>query len=241
MQVLQNTGKKFLIILTGGGEPLLVPNIIEFCNKITEDHYLSINTNLTSPKVTHIAASIDPKRVENITASTHIEELFKTKLIDRFINNFNLLKDKGFNVLSVSIAYPAKIEKAIFFKEFFAQAGIYLDFNPFWGVFNNKNYPNSYTEDEIEIFNLSKDRIKTHKSKNILCNAGYNMAVADSNGYILTCHQIKLSLGNINKSIKFNNFLIKCPFENCSCPLYIIDHKLLNYALQHNPKIIQKS
>jgi len=236
LQVLEISGRKFLITLTGGGEPFLIPNIIEFSHEITKKHFLAFNTSLTKPKVRLFANEINPQRVSYIHAFAHFEELFRGKLIDRFIENYLLLKDKGFNVLPVAIAYPSFVENAQIYSNYLKNYGIDIVFDPFFGMHDNKFYPDSYTEDERKIFNLSQDKIDKFKSKGIICNAGYNVGVINNDGSITACHKIKLSLGHIYEQIHFNNYLIKCPYNECSCPLHV-NSELHMKAIENNPAV----
>ena len=52
LSYIESTGEIFHISFTGGGEPLLVPNIIEACKALAEKgHEISFSTNLITPKV----------------------------------------------------------------------------------------------------------------------------------------------------------------------------------------------
>jgi MoaA/NifB/PqqE/SkfB family radical SAM enzyme len=236
IHVLENSGKKFLITLAGGGEPFLIPNIVDFSQEITKKHFLAIKTNLTIPEVKLFANGVDPQRVSYIYAFVHFEELFKGKLIDRFIENYLLLKNKGFNIIPIALAYPAFVENAQVYTSYFKNYGIDIAFDPFFGMYDNKFYPDCYTEEEKKIFHLSQDKIDKFKSKDKICNAGYNAGVIKNNGTIATCHKISLSLGHIYKQIHFNNFLIKCPYNECSCPLHA-NSELHMKAMEDHPAV----
>jgi len=228
---LDKTNKIFMINLTGG-EPFLIPNIVDVCAEITKKHLLYINTNLVSEKIKEFTERIDPQRVLGINASCHIKELERLNLLDKYIYNFHLCKDKGFSIGATERAYPPLLGEVEKYKEFFKKRGIELAFAQFCGKYNGKLYPESYTDEEIKIFGLEKaPDIKMFHSKGKICNAGYNVGVLFSDGFVRPCYQINESLGNIFDGIKFKKELIKCPHEYCGCPLNCYDKHLFEKAL----------
>src|SRR5262245_6196950 len=67
------TGKTWLAHITGG-EPSVYPNFIELCERITERHYISVNSNLTHATFAKFAERIEPSRVSFINAGLHLVE-----------------------------------------------------------------------------------------------------------------------------------------------------------------------
>jgi organic radical activating enzyme len=176
-KALNKTNKIYKFSFTGG-EPFLVPNIIDACAEITKKHFLSISTNLTSGKISEFVEKIDPQRVVVINASCHIKELERLNLVDKYINNFNLCKERGFDITTTERAYPPLSAEAEKYKEFFKNKGIELRFAQFCGKYNGKLYPEAYTDEEIRVFGLEDVlEIKMFHSKNKPCNAGYNVCV----------------------------------------------------------------
>lgn len=233
VKTLDETGKVFRIYLTGGGEPFLVRNIIELCEGITKKHYLFINSNLTSNKFKDFARKINPERVLGIHASLHIEELLKKNLVDKYVENYHILKEKGFTIFSVAIAYPPLLEKVDEYYRFFQKKGILFYYEPYYGNFLGKKYPYSYTPEEISAFHLKNACKNTFNQKNKICNAGYNVAIVAGNGNIYPCVNIYQNLGNIYKKIQFNDQLIKCPVKSCACPLNQYDISLFKKSLEN--------
>ncbi len=236
IRALDKTNKIFNISFTRRGEPFLVPNIIEACVEITKKHYVCFNTNLTSKKIRELCEKIDPQRVIWIAASLHIKELERLNLLDTFIHNFLLCKEKGFNIVAQEVAYPKLFNEVEEYKEFFKKKGIELGFSRFQGVCGGKRYPDSYTQQELETFGLeNKEEIKMSlSSRGEICNAGYNVAAVMSNGDIHLCHEIPRNLGHIYKGIQFKNRLIKCPVERCHCPFNVYETYLLERALKES-------
>ena len=55
-----------------GGEPFLYPDFITLCKLLTKNHYIGMNTNLSTKNIITFADNIEPKKVLYIYASLHI-------------------------------------------------------------------------------------------------------------------------------------------------------------------------
>jgi MoaA/NifB/PqqE/SkfB family radical SAM enzyme len=227
---LNNSNKIYRINFTGG-EPFLTPNIVELCIELTKKHFIAFNTNLTSKKVKEFAEKINPERVLFINASCHIKELERKNLLSRYIHNFLLCKNRGFNIGAIEVGYPPLLKESDKYKRFFLEKGIELTFSPYHGKYKGKFYPDSYSEKELKIFGLTEKDINQFYQYGKLCNAGYNVGIIHPNGDIRYCFLINKSLGNIYEGIKFNDKLTRCPFKYCYCPLNIFDPYLFRKAI----------
>jgi len=228
---LDKTSKIYKIDLTGG-EPFLVSNIVDFCVEITKKYFVAFNTNLTSDKIKEFAEKINPQKVIYINASCHIKELERLNLLDKYIDNFNLCKGRGFNIHATERAYPPLLGEVEKYKKFFKQKGIELGFAQFCGEYNGRHYPEAYTDEEIKIFGLENaSDIKMFRSKGKICNAGYNACVVSYDGTVRPCYGIPEIMGNIFHKIEFKKELIRCPQEYCGCPLNCYDSYLFEKAL----------
>lgn len=236
IRTLDETNRIFRIGFSGG-EPFLSSNIIEACVELTKRHYISLNTNLISKNIKEFTEKIDPERVIHFHASLHIKELERLNLLDRYINNFLLCKEKGFDIFAQEVAYPPLLEEVDKYKKNFKEKGIELTFNPFNGEYNKKIYPQAYTEKEIEIFGLDETYINYFYQKGKICNAGYNVGLVSITGDIQPCHLINKNMGNIYKEIKFSDKVIKCPFEFCFCPMKNYDDYLFKKAIEETSSI----
>lgn len=234
IKTLEKTKKVFRITFTGGGEPFLIPNLVEACKKLTKKHYVEIFSNLTLPYIREFAEKINPKKVLRFHASLHINELEKNNLIDYFIENYLLLKKKGFKIEVGVVAYPPILNEVKEYKRFFKNKGIEIGFDPFIGSCNGKRYPKEYTSYEKKIFRLGEDKLKRRTDHQKICNAGYNLGIVRSSGRIEPCFQISKKIGNIYKNINFKKNLIFCPFNSCSCPLHTLDRPLFKKAIKDN-------
>ena len=201
------------------------------------------------------------KKEEKKIASLHILEIEKKDLKKDFIDKIKRLKDKNFNIPVTMVIWPPLIkEMDTIFKEF-ADKEIYILPRAFTGIFKNKRYPESYTEEEskkLEFYNqiyeknkkpnsikiIKKDTsIKTNKGKNRFygelsfqgapCLAGSKHIVIHENGEVMKCFSNNSSLGNIFKG-KINLFDKPqiCDSKKCYC-----FHEGLLFSLK-NPKIL---
>lgn len=232
---LDKANKIFKIRFTGGGEPFLVPNIVEACLEITKEHYVGFNTNLTCDNVQELADKIDPEKVANINASVHIKELEKHNLVERFIRNYLFCKRKGINIVVSFVAYPPIVDEVEKYRVFFKEKGIPINFSFFGGFYNGKEYPRSYTEKEIEQFDLNKIWMRRYYEFQGICNAGFNAGIVNPDGSIYPCFSMaRETMGNIYDKIEFKKYLVICPVKYCGCQLKNIDPYLFKKALEKN-------
>ena len=230
IHTLNKTNTTFRISFTGG-EPFLTPNIIEACIEITKQHYIAFNTNLTATRFKEFGANINPERVIHITASVHIAELETYNLTYRFIDNYVVLREKGFSIDAIEVGHPSLLNHVQKYKDAFKRKGLDIAFGPFVGEYEGRQYPDSYTQEEIHIFDL-KDTPNIFSQKGTLCNAGYNVGIVLPNGDVVNCSPISEKIGNIYEDIKFKDQLIICPVEVCGCPLKCYDKSLFEKALK---------
>jgi len=228
---IDKTGKIFRISFTGG-EPFLIPNFVDACQAITGNHFISINTHLASTKVEKFVNKISSDRILFVQASPHLKELEKRRLTPAFINNFHFCKKEGINIYAEVVAYPPLLKEVEKYKNHFGDEGIEFTFGAYYGNYEGKRYPDSYTAEEINLFGLDKVELTKFSQKGNLCNAGINAGVVYSNGDVYPCFQIKEKIGNVYEKIDFDNRLIKCPAKYCGCPLNVYDEYLFGLAKQ---------
>ncbi len=227
INALDADGRTFRIGFTGG-EPFLIPNFIEACKVLTEEHFISFNSNLILNSVETFANSINPKRVLNIHASLHFEELKKKDKFERFVSNYGLLHITGFNIYDEAVAYPDMESKLNEYRELTDRYELQFRFAPFFGEYDGKFYPESYSSKQIKAFNLDPDDLAAHYQLGNRCNAGFNAAVVSPMGKISPCFNLSGNLGHIYESINLNNSPMVCPASKCVCPLNHYDKYLFN-------------
>jgi len=186
-----NKTNKFFRINFIGGEPFLTPNIVEACIQLTKKHYVSFNTNLTSTKLKEFCENINPKKVSYILAALHIKELEKRNLLNRYIDNFLLCKQKGFNIIAIVVAHPSLINEVEKYTKFFKEKNIDIKFTAFIGKYNEKNYPDEYTTKERNIFKINKKDNKNSNQKKLMNISGIERTNTGSLYLLkaLKCHQ----------------------------------------------------
>lgn len=237
-----NKSKKIFRIGFSAGEPFLVSNITEACAEITKNHFVSFNTNLVSGDIKNFIKIIEPERVIVIHASLHIKELERLSLINTFIDNFNKLRDKGVNIYAQEVGYPPLAVEAEKYRQFFRKRGIEISFGAFIGSKDFKNYPESYTDKELNQLGLDSSARNMFNTYGKICNAGYNFAIINSEGGIVPCEKINITLNgsHIYKKIRFNKSITVCPIKFCSCPYYLYDTHLFNKALTETKNFSSK-
>ncbi|MBU1862735.1 MAG: 4Fe-4S cluster-binding domain-containing protein [Candidatus Omnitrophica bacterium] len=231
IDTLGRTKKIFKISFTGGGEPFFIPNILETCAQLTTKHYIDFVTNLISPKIKLLVQSINPKKVLLITASLHIKELERHKLLDVFIAHYHLCKENGFPVIAQEVAYPPLVTEIAYWKKYFKTHNVNFLFVPFSGIHKGKHYPAAYTDKEINQFELDPGVRNSFRHFGKMCNAGHNFGVVSPKGTITTCVDVRTSVGNIYKTIRFRDTLLSCPSQTCTCPAFLYDNALLKKSL----------
>jgi MoaA/NifB/PqqE/SkfB family radical SAM enzyme len=223
---LNALGKNWLIHISGG-EPFLVKNIVEICQVITKNHYLSINTNLSTDNFSNFASTVDPKRTLAINASVHIMERMKMKDgIGLYIKKMQLLQEKGFNVIANYVAYPELFDRITFdFNNLKANRIKNVQLKIFKGVYKNRYYPYAYTSEQKSLFeSMGSNEIELERLydsqhyRGNFCRAGRNFFVMDRAGNLRRCSGLNRGYGNLfNGSFKCDDKLRPCPAVTCGC------------------------
>jgi MoaA/NifB/PqqE/SkfB family radical SAM enzyme len=139
------TGLVWLLHMTGG-EPSIYPNFAEFCARLTERHYISINSNLTNPSLMDFAQRIDPARVSFINAGLHLIEREQRSDTAIFLRHAELLRSKGFTVFASLVATPAALARFADAVALLRPIGIYPIPKLLRGPFEGRIYPNAYSD-----------------------------------------------------------------------------------------------
>lgn len=229
---LDKTGLIFRIGFTGNGEPFLIPNFVELCSEIANRHYITINTNLSSIKVSELVKNTKiSKKIIKIYAAIHFDELTRLNLWDLFLNNYQQLKQAGFSIELTAVAWPGYLGRIEQYLSEFSNLNAEFNFEPFLGIWADQKYPAAYSSEQLSYFNLtekSKDKFfQTGKP----CNAGFNAAIVTPLGKVYACFQENNKLGNIYTGFNFNKNLTICRHKICGCPLKEYDLSLFAKAL----------
>lgn len=230
---LDGLGKTCKILFTGG-EPLLVKNIIEATQALTERHYVGFVTNLTlSARLRRLFDTVSPDRVAELTASLHIDELERRNLVDTFIDNCVAGQSQGFDVAVVVVAYPPMYDKILHYRRLLADRGIALQTVPFIGTYDNRAYPGAYTDEELATLELGprQDHLLEQRFGKP-CNAGYNAFAVFPDGSVQRCFTVSESMGNIYKEVRCHETPKPCPVKYCKCAMWAFDDMLCQKAAE---------
>lgn len=220
------TNKTWHIIISGG-EPFLHKNLIEICRLLTQKHYISINTNLSLPKVLEFADLIDPSKVIFVNASIHFAVRKQRNILDEFIDNFIYWQNKGFNIVGSYVVYPGTLNQYKDDLAFLVSKGLKrVSSKIFDGEYEGKSYPLSYTEKEIEEItqHMSSEIempefLKYNRYKGLRCSTGRKMMFMQPNGDLVRCISDHSQHGNFfSGRYHLDFFDKKCKTEICQCP-----------------------
>lgn len=227
-----NTGETWWIYITGG-EPFLYPNFVELCEKLTQNHFITINTNLSTSNTKFFAERIDPTKVYSINAALHILEREKKGGVNKFIDVVNLYQEKGFEVRVEYVVYPSLINRLNSDFEMLKQNGVkILNIKTFRGKYNNLFYPSAYNDDERRLIsNLAIDKVEVDLVDKKLsffgknCSAGKDFFTMNPGGDLRRCSTGAKTYGNIFKGTFVpDQFAKPCPFPYCGCPYEGLEH-----------------
>lgn len=173
-----------------GGEPMTYPGFFEFLPEITKYHDIVINTNL-SGNVKKIIKVLN-NRLEQVKFNATFHPLFAD--FNQFAEKAKLLGEAKFYTCVTYLAWPPQIKDIVVYREKFAKIGFRLCILSFWGTYNGKSYPDSYTEEESQIItpNLGKRSGEQYQIKPVItqgkvCNAGHTYATIHPDGKALRC------------------------------------------------------
>ncbi|MBL7056154.1 radical SAM protein [Candidatus Woesearchaeota archaeon] len=208
-----------------GGEPFIFPKFVELCKLITRKNHIRITTNLSTKTVLRFADEIDPSRVDSVLASIHISELEKYGLLSQFISNINYLQEKGFKVRTRYIMYPSLFGRFEKDRELFKSHNIMIETKKFRGVYDNKTYPQAYSESEWQTIKkyLMEDRKKlldlNDNFKGRKCVSGNKSILVREDGRVYRCWSDHKPIGNFfkGKIDLFDNVKL-CRVNKCFCP-----------------------
>lgn len=220
LQLLNKTLKQWCVRITGG-EPFLHPDFTNICKQISAQHKIALFTNLSlKSRIQKFAENIDPKRVAQIKATTHIAELEKRGLVETFIENGNILLDKGFALDVFYVYHPLQMDKFEFYYKLFQAQGITLKLKPLNGFYKYRRYPQSYTDDQRKTIMKYKSEafgLYPFRSKGKLCNSGKSRLLIMPDGDIVRCEGEKTLLGHVDSGVDIYKNARPCKSKFCPC------------------------
>jgi MoaA/NifB/PqqE/SkfB family radical SAM enzyme len=136
------------------------------------------------------------------------------------------LKEHGSDIVVNYVLTPDQIESFFAYKEIFAKEGIGMTANIFKGSWDGKNYPESYTEIELQLIEevfeneaFIYDYMSQKKSSlGAECTAGRYMIHIENDGIVYSCPFSRVKLGRVtdnNLTIYDDNH--RCSTNWCKC------------------------
>lgn len=212
-EVFKIIGKTWLLHITGG-EPGLYPDFVELCDQLSQDHYLSITSNLTHPSIKEFAQRINPEKIHFINAAIHYEMRKERGLFNTFIENVHQLQDAKFNIFLSLVMTPYVLSNFPQIYQELEANGLYAIPKVIRGMNEGKRFPESYSADEKRLIhdylmqaekeymevlknmeeqpsiNIFKDRlflngIKDYRGR--MCSAGFKFVAIAPNGTVARC------------------------------------------------------
>lgn len=225
-----------------GGEPTIHPNFIEFCQKITYNHYLNMVTNnsISFRKLNEFVNVVNPKKIQYIQCS--LQEVDEDdERLDVFLEKMKMYINNGFRAYVSYVGVPDRLEKVEKYFNLFMNNSIPFVVQVYHGEYKGKKYPEQYTKQEIAFLDKfmvssmyrSLLDVGVRKPSGKTCGAGYRRILADAiDGKVYSCLNDTNPIGNIydNKLILSDKPFI-CGAKNCSCifePHYEIEGILWN-------------
>ncbi len=128
-----------------GGEPSAYPGFVDLCARLTQNNFISLNSNLTNKSLLEFADRIDPDGVIFINAGLHHKERSNRSLVPAFIERARHLSSRGFNVMVTAVMSAEFLEVANDVRRELAHSGIVLVPKILRGSFDGKQWPHAYT------------------------------------------------------------------------------------------------
>ena len=211
-------------IMITGGEPSIYPNFVELIYQLSQLHTIKVSSQL-SGDYESFAKRIDPKRVK-LDMNIHP----KDTNLELFLKKLKLLKEAGFEGGVCYLAYPPNMDKISYYEKVLNDIGVNLALAAFWGEYEGKQYPMSYSDEEREMMKPylgDLSRVKYHlegkKTKGLLCRAGHIYASIKADGTVTRCGPLSHKpIGNIfDKNFELLPKPMPCEADVCPNDEYI--------------------
>ncbi|CAN5204233.1 hypothetical protein BH09PSE3_BH09PSE3_02000 [soil metagenome] len=139
----RRSGLTWLLHITGG-EPTLYPEFSDLCVALAEDHFLSLNTNLSQPSIRRFAETVDPARISLIHAAIHPEQRARRRGWAVFRDNLEHLASHQPAVMVSVVATPSVLESFGEIVRDLEPTGFRPVPKMLRGPFEGRNFPDGY-------------------------------------------------------------------------------------------------
>lgn len=192
---------------------------------LLEKHTLEFSTNL-SFDIADFIKTTNPAKVR-LGASFHPQFAVFTEFLEKIMQ----LKTNGYPVHITYVAYPPQLKDSKMLKAECGKRDIKLVIQPFRGKYENKVYPDSYSEQEKETLrscevnvSASRSQLDFHldekQKENKLCHMGHMYGKVYASADVYRCCSTGAGrLGNLLENEDFNllNEPISCEIKDCLC------------------------
>ncbi len=204
-----------------GGEPFIYPGSFELIAELSKKHFINITTNL-SCSTEMLKGFIKIANRNRLELNAVFHPLFTE--FEVFLQKALFLRENKVNCQLFYIAYPPQMKQINYYRDKLKTEELYISILPFYGRYNEANYPGSYTQEERRLIggNLKEpdkypDQMISKEER--LCQAGYRFAVIQPDGNINKCNEPQGDslVGNLfDIDFKLLDKPSKCKLKNCS-------------------------
>lgn len=218
-KVCQKYGPIVLIIT--GGEPFIYPDFIRLVERLSQlCHHINISSNGSGD----LKSFVETVRPEKVSLSLSFQREFDT--LSNFIEKVKFIRKYKFEGCLNIVAYPPYLDKlADDNRQLSEETGEEFKIIAFFGQWNGKEYPDSYTAEERKLIGITEDWFEKVKRKNSFCNAGHTSGLIFPNGKVARCGQIgeRLLVGNFfDPQFALFDGPLLCDVEYCPCAEYSV-------------------
>ncbi len=171
-----------------GGEPLIYQGFLELARELASLHKLEIHTSLPDE------FPIEEFDISPGKAVFRLNFHFCHNDPEKFLEKAGSLSRLGYLLEARCLAHPAQLKQIPGWIKKFEDKGLSLKINAFWGEYGKKNYPDEYTEEELEILRpylgdsaRISYNLRGESPKGKLCNAGYKWCLVGQDGRVSRC------------------------------------------------------
>ena len=207
LDFFDSTGKIWKLHFTGG-EPFLHPDFLRLCQALTARHYISINSNLSTPRVRDFAANIDPARVQYIHCAVHVEQRDRRAGWQNLSANVTSLLERGFPLFASLVMTPSAFAEFPRATQWLATLGIPVIPKAIRGAYEGRWYPQAYTaaervqfrhfseQAELALTTGTGQPYRHHPTVNPLLDRDYIDGIPDFTGIPCSAGRTIVSIGH---------------------------------------------
>lgn len=221
-----------------GGEPFLVPNLIELINNIQSmGHYVSMNTNLTY-STRRFSECVNGGEILFVNASYHY--VYRKERVTPFVKNYMCMREAGIFAYATLVMIPQLFDELLVIFDKLVSQGVCVLPKLMRGRDNGKNYPQDYDSVQLEtissLLDKSKSNLSDEEGYKLSQACLYNVSIDDwqsgshsmgtrcfdgvryirvtETGDVVFCNGI--SMGNVYREdfrFQFDDVKRECPFR----------------------------